>query len=113
MHVLYVYLKCCTFFNSLFSLLQADWKGLQWMYIDTEELKESCDSQLTTLDSMGAYSNNWDIKTTLIEEINEILVHTNCNLLSRQFYVQLHVVVHVGKYMLITQLFTFIFIPTL
>ena len=45
------------------------------MSIDTEELKESCDSQLTTLASMGAYSHNWDIKTTLMEEINEILVH--------------------------------------
>ena len=51
-----------------------------WTTVDTEELRLSCDNHLTSLNSMGAFSQNWDMKLTFEGEIREIQVHLFVNM---------------------------------
>ena len=66
----------CTFKSCYRSVnvLQEEWKSQVWTMLDTEEIRLSCDGHMTALTSMGAFSEEWDIRVTLEEEIREILV---------------------------------------
>lgn len=55
-------------------MYQEDWKSSVWTSVNTDDIKMSCDNQLTSINSMGDFVDNWNIKITLVKEIEEILV---------------------------------------